>query len=75
MHLFELVLVIGEGHDDGQCSHDRLPHALRLVLLQHLGQHGEDEGAPQLRLGRGGGRGRGWGGGGRTEIHVYRKLN
>ena len=35
-YLFEFILIISEGYDDGEGVCDCLPHALCLVLHKHL---------------------------------------
>ena len=50
-HLFELAIIIGEGHQHCQGAAHCLPHTLRLVLCQHLVQNGQHQRPTQLWLG------------------------
>lgn len=51
-HLGVLVRVVDVTHDDSQALDHSLPDHVSLILSQHLLQHGQDQGAPDLLLQR-----------------------
>lgn len=51
-HLGVLVRVVDVTHDDSQALDHSLPDHVSLILSQHLLQHGQDQGAPDLLLRR-----------------------